>query len=60
MEIKPLIEALLFVTEEPLPPAKIAEILAAELQDVRKAIKELQLEYATADHGLQIMEIAKV
>ncbi|HAA38310.1 MAG TPA: SMC-Scp complex subunit ScpB [Firmicutes bacterium] len=59
MEIKPLIEALLFVTEEPLPPAKIAEILAAELQDVRKTIKELQQEYATADHGLQIMEIAK-
>lgn len=58
MEIKPLVEALLFVAEEPLPPAKIAEIIGAETKDVRATLKELQQEYASAEHGLQVMEIA--
>lgn len=59
MEIKPLVEALLFVAEEPLPPDKIAEILGAKTKDVRKILRELQQEYAAPEHGLQVMEIAK-
>lgn len=59
MEIKPLVEALLFVAEEPLPPDKIAEIIGAKTKDVRQTLRELQQEYTTAEHGLQVMEIAK-
>ncbi|NLZ38807.1 MAG: SMC-Scp complex subunit ScpB [Firmicutes bacterium] len=59
MEIKPLVEALLFMAEEPLPPDKIAETLGAKTKDVRKALRELQQEYAAPEHGIQVMEIAK-
>ncbi|MCW3491459.1 SMC-Scp complex subunit ScpB [Dethiobacter alkaliphilus] len=59
MNLKPLIEALLFVAEEPLPPDKIAEIVEAETKEVRAALKELQEEYAKAERGLQVTEIAK-
>lgn len=59
MEIKPIVEALLFVAEEPLPADKIAEITGAPLKDVREALAALQHEYASKDRGLQVMEIAK-
>lgn len=59
MLIKPLVEALLFVAEEPLLPEKIAEITGAELKDVRAALRTLQDEYAGEERGLQVMEIAK-
>ncbi|MCR3922887.1 MAG: SMC-Scp complex subunit ScpB [Firmicutes bacterium] len=59
MEIKPLVEALLFVTEEPLPPDKIADIIGAETKEVREALRILQQEYDAVEHGLQVMEIAK-
>ena len=59
MKIKPLVEALLFAAEEPLPPDKIAEIVEAETKDVRAALQRLQEEYRAEDRGLQVMEIAK-
>ncbi|MDW7651980.1 MAG: SMC-Scp complex subunit ScpB [Bacillota bacterium] len=59
MNLKPLVEALLFLTEEPLPPDKIADITGEAVQEVRRVIKELQQEYDSAEHGLQVMEIAK-
>lgn len=59
MNIKPLVEALLFVAEEPLPPDKIAEIIDAETKAVRVALQTLQEEYSADDRGLQVMEIAK-
>lgn len=59
MSIKPLVEALLFVAEEPLQPDKIAEITGADIKEVRAALQELQNEYADPQRGLQVMEIAK-
>lgn len=59
MMIKPLVEALLFVAEEPLTLERLAEITEFPVQDVRLALRELQQEYAADDHGLQVMEIAK-
>lgn len=58
MEIKPQVEALLFVAEEPLPPKKIAELVGVDTKQVRRVLEELQKEYAKSDHGLQIVEIA--
>jgi segregation and condensation protein B len=59
LELKPLVEALLFVTEEPLPPDKIAEITGAELKEVRGVLSRLQQDYSKADRGLQVLEIAR-
>jgi segregation and condensation protein B len=59
MTIKPLVEALLFVAEEPLPPDKIAEIIGAETKEVREILRQMQQAYASDEHGLQVMEIAK-
>jgi segregation and condensation protein B len=59
MMIKPLVEALLFVAEEPLTLERLAEITEFPVQDVRLALRELQQEYAADDRGLQVMEIAK-
>jgi len=59
MDIKPQVEALLFVAEEPLPPKKIAEIIGSDSKEVRRVLLELQQEYAKKEHGLQIVEIAK-
>lgn len=59
MELKPLLEALLFVTEEPLPAAKLAGITGAALKDIRSCLAELQQEYLASDRGLQVMEVAR-
>ncbi|HHU30678.1 MAG: SMC-Scp complex subunit ScpB [Bacillota bacterium] len=59
MELKPLLEALLFVAEEPMPPARLAEITGAETREVRRVLKELQKDYEKADRGLQLVEIAR-
>ncbi|MCL4462645.1 MAG: SMC-Scp complex subunit ScpB [Firmicutes bacterium] len=59
MLIKPLVEALLFTTEEPLPPDKLAEIMGVAIKDVREALRQLQEEYSKAERGLQVMEIAR-
>jgi segregation and condensation protein B len=59
VNLKPLVEALLFLTEEPLPPDKIAEITGAQIKEVRQVISELQEQYSSEEHGLQVMEIAK-
>lgn len=59
MDLKALVEAILFVAEEPLPAEKIAEIAGTEVKAVRRAIRELQEIYGAPEHGLQVLEIAK-
>jgi len=58
MDLKPLVEALLFMAEEPLPSDKIAEIAGADLKEVRRVLKELQKDYDIPARGLQVLEIA--
>jgi len=59
VELKPLLEALLFVTEEPLPADKLAGITGAAPKDIRSCLAELQKEYLVSDRGLQVMEVAR-
>lgn len=59
MSLKPLVEALLFLTEEPLPSDKIAEIAGVSAKEVREVLAELRQEYNSPERGLQLMEIAK-
>lgn len=57
--VKPLVEAVLFTTEEPLALDRLAEIIGVATKEVREALQQLQEEYSQAERGLQVMEIAK-
>jgi segregation and condensation protein B len=59
VELKPLLEAVLFVAEEPLTADKLAEITGAAVREVRAGLDELQREYRASDRGLQVMSIAR-
>jgi segregation and condensation protein B len=58
-EIKPAIEALLFVAEEPLPFKILCKLLGdVNEEDVRAALDELAADYEVRKSGLEIREIA--
>jgi segregation and condensation protein B len=58
-EIKPAIEALLFVAEEPLPFKLLCKLLGeVSEEDVRAALDELIGDYEARGSGLEIREIA--
>ncbi len=58
-EIKPAIEALLFVAEEPLPYKTLCKLLGEVSEDdVRAALDELVADYEARNGGLEIREIA--
>jgi segregation and condensation protein B len=58
-ELKPAIEAILYVAEEPLPSKQMAKILGGvEEKDVIAAIEELMREYDERASGFEIREIA--
>lgn len=57
--VKAVIEALLFVSDGPLPLEKIKEVLDnLETTQIRKALEELGDEYEKANRGIRIIEIA--
>ena len=53
-----VIEALLFVSDEPLSSAKIARVVGAHEGDVKKALAALAEEYARSERGFQLREVA--
>ena len=58
-ELKYIIESLLFVSEDPLPPEKIK--LVAGLQDIREvraAVEELRVEYEERAGAFVLNEVA--
>lgn len=58
-ELKPVIEALLFVAEEPLPLKQLCKVLGrVDEAAVTTALAELQSEYEERASGLEIREIA--
>jgi segregation and condensation protein B len=57
--LKALIEAIIYVSPEPVPLDAIAKALEGETRDRIKAkLEELIQDYARSDHGLQIGQIA--
>ncbi len=56
--LKPIIEALLFVSGDPLPLRRLAEVLEEEPDVVKLAVDELAVEYADRPGGLQLLEVA--
>ncbi|MFN0123483.1 MAG: SMC-Scp complex subunit ScpB [Blastocatellia bacterium] len=58
-EFKPVIEALLFVADEPLPFKQLLKILGeVDESEVRAALDELIADYDTRQSGFEIREIA--
>jgi len=57
-EIVSIIEALIFVADEPVTVKLLAEVLEEDKETVQAAIEELQNEYEQRSSGLQIREIA--
>lgn len=57
-ELKALLEALIYVTDEPLSAQQIAAALAKPLDQVQRLLNELVAEFAEPHHGLSIREVA--
>jgi segregation and condensation protein B len=58
-ELKPVIEALLFVADEPLPFKQLCKVLGDGPEDyVRSALDELVADYDARESGLEVREIA--
>ncbi len=57
-EIVAIIEALIFVADEPLTVKIIAEVLDEDRETVTAAVEELKNEYEMREGGLQLREIA--
>jgi segregation and condensation protein B len=52
------LEALLFVTDEPLPAPRVAKLLEMPEHVVVVALEELAAEYASDERGFQLREVA--
>ena len=57
-EIVAVVEALIFVAEEPLTAKLLADVLDESREAVEAAVEELTREYENREGGLQIREIA--
>ncbi len=55
---KKTIEALLFVSEEPVPIDRIAPVLSSPPEEIEELVRELQNDLAAAKRGLQVIEVA--
>jgi len=57
-EIMAMVEALIFVADEPVTVKLLAEVIEEDRQTVQAAVEELKNEYDAREGGLQIREIA--
>jgi segregation and condensation protein B len=57
-ELKSIIEALIFVADEPINPKTIADVVNVDREEVEKAIAALVNDYEDGNGGLQLREIA--
>ncbi len=57
-ELVAVVEALIFVADEPITSKLLAEVLDEERDTIEAAVQELQKEYEGRESGLQIREIA--
>ncbi|MFH2138811.1 MAG: SMC-Scp complex subunit ScpB [Candidatus Omnitrophota bacterium] len=59
VEVKKIVEALLFVSEKPITMKQITEVCdKIEVSQIKEALKDLKEEYAKNDRGIQIVEVA--
>lgn len=56
--LKAIIEAAIYITDEPLMPEQIAAAVAQPLETVRAILRDLVTEYAAPGRGLSVRELA--
>lgn len=56
--LKAILEAIVYVTDEPLSAQQIAAALEAPIDKVKRLLDELVAEYAKPDRGLSLREVA--
>jgi len=57
-ELKAILEAIVYVTDEPLSAQQIAAALGHPLDKVKRLLEELVAEFSKPEHGLTIREVA--
>lgn len=57
-EIVSIVEALIFVADEPITVKNLADVLEEDRETVEAAVEELKQEYEEREGGLQLREIA--
>lgn len=57
-KLKGAVEAMLFVTDEPVGAVTLAQMLECEVSLVQEALLSLQEEFEQADRGIQLREVA--
>jgi segregation and condensation protein B len=57
-ELVAVVEALIFVADEPITTKLIADVLSEDKQAIEAALEQLRQEYEARESGLQIREIA--
>jgi segregation and condensation protein B len=57
-DLKAVIEAAIYITDEPLTPEQIAAALGQPLERVKQILEQLVGEYSAPDRGLSIRELA--
>lgn len=57
-QLKALIEAAIYITDEPLTAAQIATALGQPPERINRLLDELTAEYSRPEHGLSVREIA--
>jgi segregation and condensation protein B len=58
IELKPIVEALLFASDQPLPSSLLAEACECDLAQVSEALLLLSAEYEAGGRGVRLAEIA--
>lgn len=57
-ELVAIVEALIFVADEPITAKLLADVLDEDKQSIEAAVEQLKQEYEARESGLQIREIA--
>lgn len=57
-ELKGVLEALLFVADEPLSPKKLGDVLAIDASTVKTVLESLRDEYQRDNRGIQLRRVA--
>src|SRR5246127_1893379 len=57
-ELKAILEAIVYVTDEPLSAQQIAAALGHPIDKVKRLLDELVAEFSKPEHGLSIREVA--
>ncbi|MFQ6020891.1 MAG: SMC-Scp complex subunit ScpB [Candidatus Aenigmatarchaeota archaeon] len=58
-ELKPAIEAALFMTNEPISIERLSKLFRKDSEKIKEIIQELKQEYENEDHGIHVLETSQ-